>query len=205
MRNKALEYVPQIEFSQPSSFRDRLQVPSSPSSESSLTTWVVNSDSTSDQVCGMFFELLMPFLRSTVQQRGHVWSKIIFVAWHGFLCIAEPIPSFTVCCLGRGTWTMPCSVPMTNLLTNRCMWLRALVLQVLQGPQTRTLLVCPWLLMFLGRAGRASSTLQREVAWEETAVLTATSIIQLPCWSDVSESEPETKSSESFQRFWIHQ
>lgn len=42
MRNKSLEAVPPVEFEQPSSFRDRLQVPSSPSSESSLTTWVVN-------------------------------------------------------------------------------------------------------------------------------------------------------------------
>ena len=47
MRNKALEAVPQVEFS-------RLQEPSLPSSESSMTTWVVNSDSTSDQVWGMF-------------------------------------------------------------------------------------------------------------------------------------------------------
>ena len=45
---------------------------------------------------------------------------------------------------------MPCSVPMTNWLTkDRCMWLRALVLQVLQGPQTRTLrTVCRWPCVF---------------------------------------------------------
>ncbi len=39
--------VPQVEFSRP-------EEPSLSSSESSMTTWVVNSDSTSDQVWGMF-------------------------------------------------------------------------------------------------------------------------------------------------------